>query len=28
VLFRDYDQDPNWQFSQVLSMGLVYRVEK
>lgn len=28
VLFRDYDQDPDWQFSQVLSMGLVYRIEK
>jgi hypothetical protein len=28
VLFRDYDQDPNWQFSQILSMGLVYRIEK
>jgi hypothetical protein len=28
VLFRDYDQDPDWQFSQILSMGLVYRIEK
>ena len=28
VLFRDYDQDPNWQFSQVLSMGLAYRITK
>jgi hypothetical protein len=28
VLFRDYDQDPNWQFSQVLSMGLAYRINK
>lgn len=28
VLFRDYDQDPDWQFSQILSMGLVYRITK
>lgn len=28
VLFRDYDQDPDWQFSQILSMGLVYRISK
>ena len=26
VLFRDYDQDPNWQFSQILSMGVLYRL--
>lgn len=26
VLFRDYDQDPNWQFSQILAMGVVYRL--
>jgi hypothetical protein len=25
-LFRDYDQDPNWQFSQILSMGVLYRL--
>ncbi len=28
VLFRDYDQDPNWQFSQILSMGLLYKITK
>jgi len=27
-LFKDPDQDPDWQFSQVLSMGLVYRISK
>ncbi|MFD3393484.1 DUF3078 domain-containing protein [Aquirufa sp. OSTEICH-129V] len=26
VLFRDYDQDPNWQFSQILAMGVLYRL--
>jgi hypothetical protein len=26
VLFRDYDQDPNWQFSQILAMGVIYRL--
>lgn len=26
VLFKDYDQDPNWQFSQILSMGVLYRL--
>ena len=28
VLYKDPDQDPNWQFSQILSMGLVYRIIK
>lgn len=27
ILFRDLDQDPKWQFSQAISMGLVYRLE-
>lgn len=26
VLFKDVDQDPDWQFSQVLSMGFLYRI--
>jgi hypothetical protein len=26
VLFKDYDQDPNWQFSQILTMGVLYRL--
>jgi hypothetical protein len=26
VLFKDPDQDPNWQFSQILSMGVLYRL--
>jgi len=26
VLFKDYDQDPYWQFSQILSMGVLYRL--
>ena len=26
VLYRDYDQDPNWQFSQILAMGVLYHL--
>jgi hypothetical protein len=26
VLYRDFDQDPNWQFSQILAMGVLYHL--
>ena len=28
ILLKDYDQDPNWQFSQQISMGVQYRVSR
>lgn len=28
ILFRDRDQDPKWQFSQAISLGVVYQVTK
>lgn len=28
ILLKDYDQDPNWQFSQQISMGVLYRLTR